>query len=695
MIPGMDTAARTPAPETTIGRHETVPRPSRIDLAAASVVLTVFALTWPILDLLGENAEFFLAHGSSRIEILAVAVVLLLVIPSLLAGLTMFPGRIGHAVAMVLVGLLAVAMAHIYLKRIEMGWWIALLASIAIGVAAVWAFARFAPPRRFARYLAVSPLVFLLVFLFSTPSGAVVREAGPPAGSAATVANPVPLVMIVFDEFPIASLIDPDGSLYADRYPNFARLAADGTWFRNAVTVEQQTEHSVPAILTGVVPDQSLSPFAGQYPNSLFTALDGPYDVHGYEAITRLCPIATCGGDFTPSAPLVEDVGIVAGHVLLPEPLTEELPPIDGTWGDFAATTENFDPIAGFRDALASGRRSPIDTFLDDIRGHDGDRHPFFFLHTLIPHHPWQYLPDGRDYPFIVSANPASFRGGWIDDDFLVAQGMQRHLLQVGYADFVLGETIAALEDAGLYEEAMVVVVADHGISIKPGVPHQRTITPTTVGEIAAIPLFIKGPNVTAGVIDDRRALTSDIVPTIADAIGAELAWESDGSSLLGALPERVETTTVGPKGSVTFGVDGLEKLEVAARVAAWFPGGDPYALIPDGAPDILGDQVDSAALPVSGITGKLAMANLYRKVDLTSSSVPARIGGILSSDPDQPVVLAIVVNGSVGAVTRSYVYKDEVRFLAMVPPTLMVNGANQIEMVEVSADGELLRIEG
>jgi hypothetical protein len=241
----------------------------------------------------------------------------------------------------------------------------------------------------------------------------------------------------------------------------------------------------------------------------------------------------------------------------------------------------------------------------------------------------------------------------------------------------------------------MVVVVADHGISIKPGVPHQRTITPTTVGEIAAIPLFIKGPNVTAGVIDDRRALTSDIVPTIADAIGAELAWESDGSSLLGALPERVETTTVGPKGSVTFGVDGLEKLEVAARVAAWFPGGDPYALIPDGAPDILGDQVDSAALPVSGITGKLAMANLYRKVDLTSSSVPARIGGILSSDPDQPVVLAIVVNGSVGAVTRSYVYKDEVRFLAMVPPTLMVNGANQIEMVEVSADGELLRIEG
>ena len=68
---------------------------------------------------------------------------------------------------------------------------------------------------------------------------------------------------------------------------------------------------------------------------------------------------------------------------------------------------------------------------------------------------------------------------------------MQRHLLQVGYADHIVGEVIGGLEDAAIYEDSLVVVVADHGISIKPGVSHQRKITDDTVGEIAAIPLFV------------------------------------------------------------------------------------------------------------------------------------------------------------------------------------------------------------
>jgi len=662
-------------------------------MASAIVALSVFGLTWPVLDLLGDNAEFFLAHGSSRAEILGLALVVLLVLPAALGSLSLLPGRFGSAPGWALFGLLAVATAHIYLKRLPMSWWVALTISVAAGAGVVLAFKRSVTARRFARYLTLSPLVFLMVFLFATPTGAVVRDSGAPAGSAATVANPAPLVMIVFDEFPIASLIDPDGALYADRYPNFARLAADGTWFRNAVTVEQQTEHSVPAILTGVVPDQSLTPFAGQYPNSLFTALDETYTVTAYEAITRLCPTAICEGRSGPSAPLVDDIGIVAGHVLLPEPITEDLPPIDGTWGDFAATSQDFDPVAGFQAALASGRRRPVDDFLDDILGYDGGGPPFFFLHTLLPHHPWEYLPDGREYPLIVTANPASFRGGWIDDDFLVAQGMQRHLLQVGYADHVLGETIAALEEAGIYDEAAIVVVADHGISIKPGVPHQRTITSTTVGEIAAIPLFIKGPGVDAGVVDDRRALTSDIVPTIAEVIGADLPWAPDGSSLLGSLPEREETTTVGPKGSVTYGVDGLEKLEVAARIDAWFPGGDPYALIPEGAPNLLGEPIEAASLPLAELAGDLDRPDLYEDVDLTSPVVPNRVTGGLSTPTDRPLVIAIVVNGTVGAMTRTYVNDEEVRFFAMIRPELLVEGANEITLVEVDPTGELLRI--
>ncbi len=30
-------------------------------------------------------------------------------------------------------------------------------------------------------------------------------------------------------------------------------------------------------------------------------------------------------------------------------------------------------------------------------------RPPLFYVHAIVPHHPWQFLPDGRSYPFIVA----------------------------------------------------------------------------------------------------------------------------------------------------------------------------------------------------------------------------------------------------------------------------------------------------
>ncbi|HET9260002.1 MAG TPA: sulfatase-like hydrolase/transferase, partial [Acidimicrobiia bacterium] len=314
---------------------------------------------------------------------------------------------------------------------------------------------------------------------------------------------------------------------------------------------------------------------------------------------------------------------------------------------------------------------------------------------AIVPHHPWQFLPDGRSYPFIVSSNPASFGGGWIDDDFLVAQAMQRHLLQVGYADHVVGEVIATLEDRGIYDDAMVVVTADHGIAIVPGVDHQRAITPETVGEIASVPLFIKYPNGDGGVIDDRRALTIDILPTIADVIGADLPDDVEGVSLLGPTPSRDSTTTTGPEGAVTYGVDGAEKLEVARRIERWFPDGDPWALLPPGSPDILGIDVDTSSLESSDLRVRLRESDLYEDVDTGDEVVPARVGGwVFGGSADGDEVLAVVVNGEVGAVTRTFVDEGTTSFLAMIPPDLLVDGANTIDIVEVDG-GSLLRVAG
>ncbi len=101
-------------------------------------------------------------------------------------------------------------------------------------------------------------------------------------------------------------------------------------------------------------------------------------------------------------------------------------------------------------------------------------------------------------------------------------------------ADTILGQVIDRMKDEGIYDEALLVVLADHGITIRPGIEHERIMTPETVGTIAAVPLFVKYPNrfrdIEPGTIDDIRAETTDILPTIADVVGITVPWDMDGS---------------------------------------------------------------------------------------------------------------------------------------------------------------------
>jgi hypothetical protein len=667
--------------------------PSAFDRFSVLVVLTVFGVTWPVLDLLARNAEFFLARRSPKGEIVALGVIALVAAPLVIGGLGMLPGKVGPIIGTGLIVLGSVSLVSLYLERLPLPWWVVTVLSVVAGVALAWTFHRFPRSRMVGRYLLPAPLLLLGIYLFASPVGDVLAEPDARVGNPLPIANPVPVVMLVFDEFPLASIIEPNGDLRSDRYPNFARLAGDGIWFRNAMTVEQQTEHSVPAMLTGSVPDHSLVPITGQYPFNLFTGLRSHFELHAYESITQLCPRALCEGLTISVSSLVDDVSIIAGHVLLPQPLTEDLPPIDRGWGDFNAVADGFVARAEFNEELKDGPRRPINSLLEDIAAGSGELPPLYYLHAILPHHPWQFLPDGRSYPYIVSLNPAARDGGWNDDEFLVAQSQQRHLLQVGYADRVLGEVIAALEAQALYDEALVVMVADHGISFQPGVLKNRQITEESVGEIAAVPMFVKLPgNEQGGRIDDRRALTIDVLPTIAEVIEADLPGQVEGVSLLGPDPARLQTTTRGPDTQASYGADGAEKLEVAARIESLFPDGDPWALRPEGSPDLVGHPAPPDA-EGSALSFRLTDPELYEDIDLEAAVVPARIGGILHGPVEGTEVLAVAVNGRTAAITRAYEFEGQASFLAMVNPDNFVAGENSIEVFEVTTGGEMLLV--
>src|SRR5690606_18027658 len=101
-----------------------------------------------------------------------------------------------------------------------------------------------------------------------------------PAAAAApahNVQHPHDVALLVLDELPLASLLRADGHIDADRFPNFARLAASGTWYRNASSSYAWTETAVPSVLTGRRPPPDAVPTAVDHPRNLFTLLSGSH----------------------------------------------------------------------------------------------------------------------------------------------------------------------------------------------------------------------------------------------------------------------------------------------------------------------------------------------------------------------------------------------------------------------------------
>ncbi|MEA3502400.1 MAG: sulfatase-like hydrolase/transferase, partial [Actinomycetota bacterium] len=582
----------------------------RLDVILSCVALFVLAVAQPLLDLLGRNAEFFLARSSPAIDIVLVALLFTAVVPLLVGLIIVVVGKIHLPTGRVLHGIVLAALGGVLAVQIikltplsGFSSWLEIGLAVTAGGLLAVAYHRSASLRSVGRFAAIAPLVVLALFLFVSSTSQLVFAA-PAIGHPAQVevGNPVPIVMVIFDEFPVASLMDGEGDLQEDVYPGFARLARDGTWFRNAVTVQQQTEDSLPVILSGSHPTGDKLPMAGDYPFTLFTLLSDTYDLQIREAVTDLCPEYACENTTRPEHPaaqrwssLIQDLSVVAGHVFLPADLADGLPPVDASWSNFSGGDDGlgFDMIARFQDLTYSAdRRAPIADFLESIEPASGEPR-LSFLHALVPHVPWTYLPSGQTYPS-PGAAPGSKSPGWGDDVWLVDQAYQQHLLQVQYVDGVVVDLIERLEQAGLYDDSLIVIVADHGIAVRPGIYHRRVATEDTVGDVAAIPLFIKRPHQEHGDVDDYRAETIDLLPTIADVLEIDLPWATDGTSLFGdKRPERLESRISGSDGVIVFGTDGSEARGVAARKIKHFGTDGPFGLAPPGHSDLLGRRIE------------------------------------------------------------------------------------------------------
>src|SRR5262249_34373442 len=109
-----------------------------------------------------------------------------------------------------------------------------------------------------------------------------------------------------------------------------------------------------------------------------------------------------------------------------------------------------------------------------------------------------------------------------------LAVGREREVLQAQAADKAVGHLMDRLKKAGIYDDAMVVVTADHGDAFVPRQP-ERGVSRTNYEQILWQPLFVKTPHQAKGAVNDDNVMSIDVLPTIADTLGVHIPWHVDG----------------------------------------------------------------------------------------------------------------------------------------------------------------------
>lgn len=477
-------------------------------------------------------------------------------------------------------------------------------------------------------------------------------EARRPASPVAR--NPAPVVMILFDEFPLASLLDRDLEIDPEMYPNFSALAQTATWYRNATTVAEFTRGALPALLTGLEPEQALLSFTGQRPQSIFSLLRKTHDLRTSRAFPNLCDLSRC-----PRTPRVQ------GR-----------------------------PERVLRVVSRESRGTSMVAFMESLEA--GDEPCLCLLHTILPHSPWRYLPSGQQYPG-TSPMPGQVEipgpgRKWRDHPWLVKQAQQRHLLQVGFVDRVLGSLIDEIEDLGIYDEALLVVAADHGVAFSPGLP-KRGATRTTAGDIAWVPLFVKLPQQQTGAVVDEPVQTIDIVPTVAVALEIEGALPMHGVPLSqtdGRPERRVLGTVALPNDTSALRRAVERRYTVFPDATHWL---DLFRLAPGDYGIWLDRPVGEVAV-AAGVAAILEDAEGIEEASASDGKVPALVKGALTgSGPGRSDRIAIAVNGRIVAVTETYTVGDVERFYVLVPPTAYSAPPNELRLFLIGDDATLTEI--
>ena len=281
--------------------------------------------------------------------------------------------------------------------------------------------------------------------------------------------------------------------------PAIDRLAADGVLFERAYTHINVTLPSHASIFTGLLPaEHGVRDNAGYRLDETIPTLAAQLRRHGYAT-----------GGFVSSYVLRSGTGIARGF-------------------------EVYDDGVGFETGRQLGQIQRAGTVtlaraLEWLAG-VADEPFFLFLHLYEPHAP--YEPPA----------PFAFRYGNPYDG------------EVAAADAVVGELIRRLEELGVYEDALVVLLSDHGEGLMDHGEMDHLIL--IYREVLQVPLIVKLPQgERAGDRVAANAQLSDVAPAIYSVLGLQPPAEMAGIDLLslgnaeaGTPPRQILSESVYPR---------------------------------------------------------------------------------------------------------------------------------------------------
>ena len=670
-------------------------------------VLSAFALAQPIYDVLRNSAEFFVAHEADRLDLILFTLVLSAILPGIVAGVIGALGRVsaraGQVAMLVAVAAFTTVIAMQGLRAAGGFPNVTTFAVAAVAaIAAAWLYSRFDGVRQVLTMLSPAIVIFPALFLLHGNMRALMRPPSEGALSGIEVRGDTPVVMVVFDQLPLVSLMGDADRIDATAFPSFAALQGDAVWFRNATTVADLTGWALPALLSGEYPVEGHLPVTADHPRNLFTALGSGYTMEVVEPITQLCPVSICPRESDTRAvkqlSMLSDLSIVYPRIFLPPAMAAALPPLTDNWRDFAKNQDWRRRWVRQRDR---DRRVPPQEFIEKISA-DDPASTLYFMHVLLPHEPYMYMSDGTQFTD-ETVLPGLREGRWTSDAWLTTQAYQQHLLQVQFVDTILGRLVARLKEQDLYDRALLIVTSDHGVAFTPRRPF-KAILDSTVPSIVPVPLFIKRPFSRGGEISDRNVQSIDVLPTIADILDIALPWTPAGASALGDTPALAEKTLFynGARDRRTLPASMRALVtDFVARKRGLFgpsqPGGH-WQPVDSPSAEIIDRPVSELSVGErTPLRLRLNDRPHFDDVKPGSGFVPARLTGQVAGDLGASTrwPLAIAINGVVRATTWSGASETLLpgRWTAVVSPASLSPGRNTVDiyLIETGSGGVVL----